>query len=323
MERYIGLDVHAASCTAAIMDARGKRLGAHVIETNGESLVKFLATQPGKAKLCMEEGTQSEWLYQVLSPHVVEILVIRVGETSGPPGQKNDERDAYDLADRHRRDALPSTVWKDAGKLTTLRQLVKVHASIVRDTVRTQNRIKALYRSRGVNATGSSVYTNKGRKKWLELLSANSLASMSLLYAQYDQLSEVRERAHKDLVAESHRHPIAEVLETCPGLGEIRAAQIIAVVMTPDRFRTRQQFWSYCGLGIVMRSSSDWVQMSDGRWARAQVQQARGLSASRTTRCSRWSSRARRRASSCSTERRCSLRTSGWSPPERNRISRR
>jgi hypothetical protein len=26
MERYIGLDVHAASCTAAVMDAQGKRL---------------------------------------------------------------------------------------------------------------------------------------------------------------------------------------------------------------------------------------------------------------------------------------------------------
>jgi hypothetical protein len=63
METYIGLDVHAASCTAAVMDARGKRLGAHVIATNGQALVQFLATQPGRVSVCMEEGTQSEWLY--------------------------------------------------------------------------------------------------------------------------------------------------------------------------------------------------------------------------------------------------------------------
>ncbi len=43
------------------------------------------------------------------------------------------------------------------------------------------------------------------------------------------------------------------------------------------RARTRQQFWAYCGLGIVTRSSSDWVQTSDGRWARAEVQRTRGL----------------------------------------------
>lgn len=35
-------------------------------------------------------------------------------------------------------------------------------------------------------------------------------------------------------------------------------------VVTAFRFRTRRQFWSYCGLGIVMRSSSDWVQTQDG-----------------------------------------------------------
>lgn len=36
MERYIGLDVHSASCTAAVIDARGKRVGQpHVLETNG------------------------------------------------------------------------------------------------------------------------------------------------------------------------------------------------------------------------------------------------------------------------------------------------
>jgi transposase len=259
------------------MDAQGKRLGAHVIETNGDALVKFLATQPGKPRVCMEEGAQSEWLYQVLSPHAQEVVVIHVGQKTGPRGQKNDELDAYSLADRHRRDALPRSVFKDVGRLTALRQLVKVHASIVRDTTRAQNRIKAFYRSRGVNVRSKSVYSAKGRKLWLESLPESSRIAIAHLYAEYDHLSEVRKNAQKDLVTESHRQPIAEILETCPGLGEIRVAQIIALVMTPDRFRTRQQFWSYCGLGIVMRSSSDWVQTTDGRWMRANVQRTRGL----------------------------------------------
>ncbi len=34
MDRYIGLDVHAASCTAAVMDAQGKRL-PEVLNTPG------------------------------------------------------------------------------------------------------------------------------------------------------------------------------------------------------------------------------------------------------------------------------------------------
>jgi transposase len=79
------------------------------------------------------------------------------------------------------------------------------------------------------------------------------------------------------LLSESHKYGVTRQLQSCPGLGEIRVAQLLAVVVSPERFRTRQQFWSYCGLGIVMRSTSDWVQTPQGKWARAQVQQTRGL----------------------------------------------
>ncbi len=67
-------------------------------------------------------------------------------------------------------------------------------------------------------------------------------------------------------------------MQTAPGLGPIRTAQLVPIVVTPHRFRTRRQFWSYCGLGIVTRSSSDWVKPADGQWIRARVPQTRGLS---------------------------------------------
>jgi transposase len=106
--------------------------------------------------------------------------------------------------------------------------------------------------------------------------SANSGAAKTLL-AQYDAVEGIRRQAEKDLVKEAHRHPISRVLESCAGLGSIRVALLIAIVVSPARFRTKRQFWSYCGLGIVMRSSSDWVRKPDGGWGRANVQQTRGL----------------------------------------------
>ena len=39
MERFIGLDVHAASTTCAVIDARGKRVRVDVVETNGQALI--------------------------------------------------------------------------------------------------------------------------------------------------------------------------------------------------------------------------------------------------------------------------------------------
>jgi transposase len=72
------------------------------------------------------------------------------------------------------------------------------------------------------------------------------------------------------------------VLETCPGLGEIRVAQLIPVVVSPERFRTSRQLWSYSGLGIVMRSSSDWVRAGN-RWVRSEVAKNRGLNPRRNS----------------------------------------
>jgi transposase len=274
MEKYIGLDVHATSCTAAVVDARGKRLGSHVIETNGQTLVGFLQTQAGTLHVCLEEGTQATWLAEVLSPHVAQIVVDMVTDSRG---QKSDEHDAFALAERLRTNTIATSVFKQVGSFAALRQLVKAHRMIVHDTVRVQNRIQAVFRAHGVRAAGSSVYSKASREQTLRALPPSSRRAAELLLEQYDALCPTRDRALNELVAESHKHEATKRLETCPGIGKIRAAQIAAVVVTPDRFRTRAQFWAYCGLGIVMRSSSDWVQTPNGAWTRAPIQQTRGL----------------------------------------------
>jgi len=79
------------------------------------------------------------------------------------------------------------------------------------------------------------------------------------------------------MVKEARKQPEAKLLATVPGLGPIRVAYLMAIVVSPRRFRTREQLWHYAGLGVVMRSSSDWVQGDDGKWRKDMVQQTRGL----------------------------------------------
>ncbi len=62
-------------------------------------------------------------------------------------------------------------------------------------------------------------------------------------------------KSRKQMIAESRRHPISRILQTAPGLGPIRVAQLIPIVITPHRFRTKRQFWAYCGFGLVTRTS--------------------------------------------------------------------
>jgi transposase len=273
MERYIGLDVHSRSCTAGIIDGRGKHVSSSVLETNGEVLVEFFKLQAGKVHLCLEEGTQSTWLTEILSPHVAELVVTLPSKKR----DKSDNHDAFGLAEQLRRGAIDVSIYKNEGPFKQLRLLVKTHAAIVTDTRRVQSRIKALYRSRGIPTPGKDVYGHSTRDGWLSRLPANSRSSAELLYFQYDGLLSVRKGTKREVITESHRFPISRKLETCPGLGEIRVAQILATVVTPHRFRGRRQFWSYCGFGVVMRSSSDWEQMPNGRWEKVQRPMTRGL----------------------------------------------
>jgi hypothetical protein len=51
MERYIGMDVHAASCTLAVISEKGRKLKDFPVETNGEALVEAVRMIPGHRHL--------------------------------------------------------------------------------------------------------------------------------------------------------------------------------------------------------------------------------------------------------------------------------
>jgi transposase len=170
------------------------------------------------------------------------------------------------------------SVFKAPRQFTRLRELSRIHMTLVGDAVRAQSRIKGLYRSRGVLVSGENVYGVRHREAWQKQLSSSARARATRLYAHLDFLLEQKKQAEDDLVHEAKKHPIVRILETAPGFGPIRAARLVPIVVTPHRFRTKRQFWSYCGLGIVTRSSSDWVQTADGSWIKARVPQTRGLS---------------------------------------------
>ena len=147
---------------------------------------------------------------------------------------------------------------------------------LVRDVGRVQARLKVMYRARGIATPGKSLYSPSGRDQWLNRLPVSSRWATEKLHEEYDHLLNFKQEAEQELVAEARKHRISRVLTTAPGLGRIQVAQLLPIVVTPQRFRTRSQFWAYCGLGIVMRSSSDWVRTQAGGWARARCSRREG-----------------------------------------------
>ncbi|MHA2497684.1 MAG: transposase [Candidatus Hodarchaeales archaeon] len=252
----------------------GKRLQSQVIETNAQALINFLLTIPGNRHLCTEEGTHANWLYEVLSPHVQEMIVARVKESKGP---KSDQHDAFDLAEKLRIGAIKTRIYKKRATFGQLAELSRAYTVLVSDTVRVKNRIKGLYRSRGVDVGGTEVYSPATREEWIQKLPAKVRFRAELQYQQCDAVSNLRRCAEREMLVEARKHAIYRVLKTCPGMGRIRTAQMLSIVVTPYRFSSKRSFWAYSGLAVVMRSSSDWVHTQGGDWVRAPIQQTRGL----------------------------------------------
>lgn len=274
MEKYIGLDVHATTCTFAVISQGGKRLKTDVIETNGRALVSYVKQIAGRKHLVFEEGTQSSWLYEILRPHVDEIAVT----TSRRKLQtKSDESDALALAEAMRIGGLKSRVHKDRGSFGPLKELATVYTKLLQDSVRAQNRLRAMFRSRGIDSDGlTSFGSEKEWKEWAAKLPPRMRTPARMLCEEMVVIDALLEQARTAMVAEAKKHRAWRVLQTCPGLGEIRTTMLMSIVISPSRFRSSRQFWSYCGLAVTTHSSSDWRRDREGQWRRREPM-TRGL----------------------------------------------
>jgi len=146
MERYVGLDAHPTSCTFGVMGPSGKRLKSMVVETNGAALVEAVKSIPGRVHLCLEEGTQSAWLHELLSPHVAEAVVAVAPENEGA---KDDLRDVWARANELRTGSIRTRVYKAPLHLAALRNAVRGYGFAVRDVVRAMCRLRSVFQSRG------------------------------------------------------------------------------------------------------------------------------------------------------------------------------
>jgi hypothetical protein len=177
-------------------------------------VVGYLQQLPGRLHLCLEEGEWSQWLYEILSPHVAELVVYR-GEWK--PGQKSDAIDAHGLAEKLRTGRIDRPVFKDARLFTALRDRARTYTMVTRDVARVKSRLKSFFRSRGLACTGTAVFQAEERAKRARALPPAPREVVGLLGRELAQLEALKAEAEAGMLRESHRHRIARILETAPG----------------------------------------------------------------------------------------------------------
>jgi hypothetical protein len=200
MQRYIGIDVHRDSSTICVLTASGKRSRRDVLETRAPELVEYFRQLPGTAHVCIEETEWSEWLVEILSPHVERIVSVP-GER--PRGSKNDDIDAFGLAERLRTGQLRKAVYKNPKSFARLRELARVYAKLVGDVVRTKNRLRSLFRRRGVACEAAAIYGPETRRECIERLPVAMRTAVELLGLELDCLEPLRLEAQARRVGQS------------------------------------------------------------------------------------------------------------------------
>ncbi len=255
---YVGLDVHKASICIAVLNADGKLVMESVVETSAATILDFLIGLRGHVEVTFEEGTHAAWLYDVLKRTTAKVIVCNPRKNRLlQDGNKSDKVDARKLAQLLRAGLL-SPVYHGEHGVRDLKELVRSYEYLVEDSTRVKNRIKSLYRSRAITCAGADVYKPRRREEWLgKLPEAGVRARAARLYSELDHLTGLRREARHAMLVECRRHAASKILRQVPTLGTVRVAQLIAAVATPHRFRSKRQFWSYCGLAVRTRSSAD------------------------------------------------------------------
>jgi transposase len=241
------------------MNAAGKIVMECVIETKASMILQFIDGLRGDLHVTLEEGTWATWLYDLMKPHVTEVVVCNPRKNALlKEGSKGDQIDARKLAELLRLNSLKSVYHGENG-LRTLKELSRSYLTITKDVTRVMNRLKALYRSWGIPCAGNEVYAPRHRSEWLGKISeAGVRRRAEHYYQQLDVLRLLRQEVRRDLLVESKKHKAWKLLRRIPGIGLIRAALLIALMQTPHRFRTKRQLWNYSGLGLETHDSAQY-----------------------------------------------------------------
>ena len=97
--KYIGMDVHTESISIAVRNSLGKVVIESVIETKASTILQFIDGLRGDVRVTFEEGTWATWLYDLLKPHVTEVLVCNTRNNAVRNGSKSDRIDARKLSE--------------------------------------------------------------------------------------------------------------------------------------------------------------------------------------------------------------------------------
>ena len=257
---YVGLDLHKKYVTACVIDrdgmlvARERRLGTSI-----DVLLSWLAPLGSDVAIALEATLYWAWLhdrltaagYQVTVVHAQQVKLICAARC------KTDPVDAAKLADLLRMDLLPA-IWVPDAETRAQRKLLRGRAWLVRRRTQVKNRVHAYLAEENQRIGVTDLFGQAGRE-WLATVELPQpvRVQVELLLELLDLLDRQIGRLDRQVRKEVTKSPVAQQLESIPGVGPFAALLLAAELGSLDRFPTSHHLASYAGLVASTRSSGD------------------------------------------------------------------
>jgi transposase len=273
---YCGIDIHKKNWAVTI-ETDDMPLKTFTQDANPELLVKYLhRNYPGGRYIAAYEAGYFGFTTQrMLTDQGVDCLVIHPSDIPTTHKEKDQKRDPIDSRKiaRSLRAGQIRSIWVPPVTVSQDRQLIRTRKLLVKDRVRTKNRIKAFLQLHGIEYPDQfkkiQSHWSKAFIKWLEGIQLECLSGTEALQSLIrilkhtrDELVVLSERI-KELSEAERYHRAYSRLIALPGIGRLTAMTILTEVGDINRFRSADAFRSF--IGLIPRSHSSGEKDYKGR----------------------------------------------------------
>jgi transposase len=255
---FVGMDAHDRQCTICALDTSGTVIWEGVVPTEKLKLRRAIKALPAPTWLLMESSTNAFFITECMEDIAARVVVAetRHNRLISSSDSKTDQLDALRLAKLLRMGEFKE-VHVPARPRQELREVLSTYQRAVVDVVRAKSRVKRAFRRYGVAVSGDAVYNPEQRSDWLGKVSPTVAFAINVQFDLMDAALKAQDSLARKLSSMLSKTKDYKLLKEIPGVGPIIAAIFVAVIDTPHRFDTKRKLWSYAGLGVRVRWSSD------------------------------------------------------------------
>ena len=252
---WAGLDVHAATVIAVVVDGESGELRAHRLSGETAGVVTFCGALPAPTRVAYEAGPTGFGLARALAAAGVECVVAAPGKIERPAQDrvKTDRRDAERLVRLLMVGGLPA-VRVPSGEEEALRDLVRAREDVRGDLMRARHRMGKLLLRHDIRYDGAGDNWTQRHRDWLgrvELADRGAQVTLLDYLGAIDALVVRRDSLEATLAELVPASPWAQTvarLRCLRGIDTLTAVGLCAEIGDFERFAHAGQLASYLGV---------------------------------------------------------------------------